>query len=267
MAQRLLLDDRRVWLKHYDSNSRRISLGLLDRLARVLSIEALRVPPRPGGVRSLSVELRRVTELKAADVKVPEVLGQGAATLLLADIGTSLAKCLKCTSGDPVARDDLVRRAIDAIADVHAKGLYLGNPVPRNMTFDNQCIGFLDFEEDPGEIMGSDVAQSRDWLLFVHAVARYYPSQHLALAQLLRVGLGRAQPEVSRRVLHAGSKLGLFAALLWPFQRNGGKIRHALKALGAIAGDTLLLAIAMGSTAQADDDGVSLGWILPGIFL
>lgn len=266
MAKRLLIDDRQVWLKQYGNGGRRFTLGLLEQLARGLSIEALRPPPHYRGEKALNNELRRVRELQAADVNVPEIIGQGRTTLLLSDIGASLSKCLKNASDDPAARDRMVLMAIDAIADVHAKGHYLGNPVPRNMTFDNQCIGFLDFEEDPGEIMGCDVAQARDWLMFVHAVARHYPSQHVELAGLLKKGMDRANPDVSRRVLDAGNKLTRILAVVWPFRGSGGKIRSALRTLSRLSEKTFLVVIALISIVELDEDGIGWRTNLMGIF-
>lgn len=265
MAQRLFVNDRQVWLKHYGNKSRRLTLGLLDRLARSLSIEALRPPPHYCGEKALGNEMRRVREMQDADVNVPDVIGHGRATLLLSDIGASLSSCLKKASSDQVARDRMVRMAVEAIADVHAKDLYLGNPVPRNMTFDNQCIGFLDFEEDPGEIMASSVAQSRDWLLFVHGVARYYPNQHVELAGLLKVGIDRANPDVRRRVLDAGNRLHKVMAVVWPFGGSAGAIRSALKTLRSLGGAALVFAIAWTSTAL-NDEGAVWGRNLMGLF-
>ncbi|MEZ5462163.1 serine/threonine protein phosphatase [Dokdonella sp.] len=267
MAKRLFLNERQVWLKQYRSGNRRVALGLLDRIARGLSIEALRPPPHHVGEQAQNNEARRVRELKAADVNVPEVLGEGRAMLLLADIGISLSGCLKQARGNPARRDHLVSLAIDSIADVHAKGLYLGNPVPRNMTFGNDCIGFLDFEEDPGEIMSRDVAQARDWLLFVHGTARFYPDEQAALATLLKAGLDRSSPDVRQRVIDAGSRLSRIAAMFWPFQRGNGKTQSALRTLRHLAGHALLVAMALASLALGDDDGFPLHMNIMGIFV
>ncbi|MGB0135186.1 serine/threonine protein phosphatase [Dokdonella sp.] len=267
MARRLLLNDRKVWLKQYGSSRRRFTLGVLDRLARSLSIEPLRPPPHYSGDRALSNELRRVKELQAADVNVPDILGQGRATLLLADIGVSLSSCLKEARSDKAKRDHLVFMAIDAIAGVHAKGLYLGSPEPRNMTFGNECIGFLDFEEDPGEVMHRDVAQARDWLMFVHGVAKFYPEQHVKLAGLLQKGLDRANPDVTRRVLDAGNRLSRLVSLFWPFGGSEGKIRSALRTLRTLASDTLVAVIVWAGMFSMDNDAGSLGWNLMGNLL
>lgn len=258
MAQRLLFNDRQVWLKHYGDSSRRFTLALLDWFVRRLSIESLRPPRHSKGDQALCIEVRRLNQLKAADVHVPDVLGRGRATLVLADLGASLSRCLKRVSADPDARDRLVARAIDAIADVHAKGLYLGNPAPRNMTFANDCIGFLDFEEDPGEIMALESAQTRDWLLFLYDVVPHYPMRHVELAGLLQAGLERANPEVRRGVLNAGSKLQRIVCMVRPFMKRNGKICSALRTLRYIADGTLLVVIGLANAALIDDDDGSV---------
>lgn len=243
MAHRLTVDDRTVWLKHYGSGARRLRLGLLGKFARGLDIEALRPPPHHPGEQAKHLEVRRLHELRAADVRVPDVIGDGPAMLVLSDIGESLSRRLAAVSADPDERDALVGRAVAAIAEVHARGQYLGQPIPRNMAIADDAVGFLDFEEDPVEVMSPRSAQIRDWLLFVHGVAGHFPQEPAHLAQLVRQGLDLADPMVMRGVDEAGHRLHVVELLLKPFGARAGGLGVALRTLRAIASALLVAAI------------------------
>jgi hypothetical protein len=86
---------------------------------------------------------------------------------------------------DDAGRDRLVKAAMATLADAHARGAYLGQPLPRNMTWDGENVGFLDFEEDPLEVMDLPTAQARDWLMFGYGVAKYYDHRGEVLQDLL----------------------------------------------------------------------------------
>src|SRR5690606_41218191 len=89
------------------------------------------------------------------------------------------------------------RRAPPAAAstDVHRRGGYLSQPWPRNLTVHEGGIGFLDFEEDPGEVMSLAHAQARDWLLFAYGTMRFYRDRPETLAGVLRRVLRHAQQD------------------------------------------------------------------------
>lgn len=73
----------------------------------------------------------------------------------------------------PAQRRELFLYGAGAIRNAHDKGAYLGYPAPRNMAIANGLISFLDFEEDPGEVMSLPCAQARDWMIYcASALAR-----------------------------------------------------------------------------------------------
>ncbi len=84
-------------------------------------------------------------------MNVPDVLGTGHAALVIGDNGSSFNTCLR--EADDAGRDRLVMAAMLAIAAAHARGAYFGQPLPRNLTWDGENVGFIDFEEDPLEVM------------------------------------------------------------------------------------------------------------------
>ncbi len=92
----------------------------------------------------------------------------------------------------------------------HARGAYFGQPLPRNLTWDGDKVGFIDFEEDPLEVMDLSEAQARDWLMFGYGVAKYYADRPEHLQAMMAEAMGGAQAPVREHV-HAVS-----ACAAWP---------------------------------------------------
>ncbi len=194
MAEPIVLHGQRAWLKQYGPGGRALASAVLTWISRRFQLDALRPPPHRGGDAARDVEMRRLAELKAQDVNVPEVIGSGRATLVLCDNGPSLASCLR--AADEGGCDELVVLAMRAIEQAHRNGAYFGQPLPRNMTYDGRAIGFIDFEEDPLEVMDLTQAQARDWLMFAYGVAKYYRHRPGVLQALLTKGLGDERASV-----------------------------------------------------------------------
>ncbi|HBK46063.1 MAG TPA: serine/threonine protein phosphatase, partial [Xanthomonadaceae bacterium] len=95
MAEPIVIDGQRAWLKQYGAGSRALALGLLNVVSRCFHLDALRPPPHRGGDAARDVEARRIAELHSQAVNVPKVIGTGPAALLLSDNGRSLASCLR----------------------------------------------------------------------------------------------------------------------------------------------------------------------------
>ncbi|KAG1182538.1 hypothetical protein G6F35_015574 [Rhizopus arrhizus] len=95
MAEALLVEGRRTWLKQHTGERRRLALAVLDVVVRLLGLRCLRPPPRLRAGLACELEHRRLRELAARGVPVPRVLGHGEATLLLEDGGPSLARLLR----------------------------------------------------------------------------------------------------------------------------------------------------------------------------
>jgi tRNA A-37 threonylcarbamoyl transferase component Bud32 len=91
---------------------------------------------RTAVVMPRETEARRLGELQAQGVNVPDVLGTGHAALVIGDNGSSFNTCLR--EADEAGRDRLVMAAMQAIAEAHARGAYFGQPLPRNLTWDGR---------------------------------------------------------------------------------------------------------------------------------
>jgi hypothetical protein len=235
MARKLQFDGRRVWVKDYGpaGRARRLSAALWNALAGALGIALLRSPPRHAGEASARVEHRRLDELAAQGVRVPPVLGVGRDVLLLGDLGTALGHELRASrrAGDTARIDALVERAFAAIAGVHRRGGYLGQAFARNMTVGEAGIGFLDFEEDPLEIMPLRDAQARDWLMFAAGIANYYDGRTAVLADIMTRQRATADAGVVAAVARAAARLRLPARIARRLGAGGRAFATAVDAL------------------------------------
>ncbi len=230
LVVRMELGGETAWLKWYGRDRRVLRMRAMDALALRLGVPPLRAPPRHVGVERRDLEQRRLSELASIDVNVPAVLARGGDCLLLSDLGSTLSEHLR--REPPERGRELVARAIDAIALVHARGGYLGSPVARNLTVDGAGrIGFIDFEEDPGEVMPLAQAQARDWLVFAAGVARHTPLDEVELGRLLSSALRDRDGQVRLELDGAVRRLSFLAqASAWFGTRAGG----VGKALGCL---------------------------------
>ena len=220
---------RTAWRKQYEpAGERRLRLAMLAALMRRLGIGALLPPPHRCGAEACAIELRRLRELDAIGVRVPELIAADDAALVLGDLGRTFASRLRAAAGDDDATDALVQRVVDAIAEVHARSGYLGQPSPRNVAIDDHGrVGFLDFEEDPLAVMSLDEAQARDWLMFAFGVARYYDGREDALVALLAPALKNGPAGVVREARSVGRLRWPARALRW-LGRSARQVAHSV---------------------------------------
>lgn len=208
MLQKIHIDGREAWLKAYRDDPRGFSLAALRRLAERLELPALLPPPRHGGGQAQQVEARRLRQLRELDVRVPKVLGEGESALLLSHLGETLASRLRQADGDAGRIDALAGETVDAIAAAHRRGAYFGQLLPRNIIHSrSRGIGFIDFEEDPLEVMTLPQAQARDWVMFVYGCSRYFTGRGDALRQMVDEALRDADPEVREQAARVGLRL------------------------------------------------------------
>ncbi len=238
----------RVWVKRYSSGSRRWRMHLLNWVVGWMQLPALRAPLGGGAEHSCAVELRRLSELAALGVRVPRVIASSKRELLLSDLGTTLA--LQLRQADQISAAHLYLSAIAAIARAHAAGTYLGQPQARNIVVDaQQRIGFIDFEEDPAEVMTLAEAQCRDWLLFASGTLRHLPFADERISDGLRSGLSQADPAV---------RAALAASLqrLQPVRQISARLGRRARGMAA-AIDALRSALGSGASDPESDSAES----------
>ena len=262
-VHRIHVDGQPAWDKRYGSRTRQWRLNALDLTVRALGVTALRPPPRWVGEAACEAEARRLDELASIGVHVPSVLDAGSQRLVLSDMGQTLAHRLR-TSDAKESALWFSRAALD-IADVHQKHSYLGQPVARNLTVNvDRQIGFLDFEEDPAEVMTLTDAQERDWLVFAAGSVRHLTQHGRELCELISLVLAKAQDGVRLGLRSSVQRLGFLAWLSrWGGSRASG-IGKAIQTLKVASTQlvTGLLVLSLSLDYLHDGDFEVVQWIV-----
>ena len=173
------LGDERVWLKKAGPRHGMAGYRAMAILSGLFRLEVIKPVPNPGGEAAVAIEARRLRQLAEAGLRVPQVLAQQSDGLLISDLGESGRNTVvlqerleQAAAAGPAALVAAWREGLDAIAHVHAKGCYLSQAFDRNLVVcPDGVIGYIDFEDDPGETMGVDECQVRDWLSYLHSTA------------------------------------------------------------------------------------------------
>lgn len=121
--------------------------------------------PAHGGARAQNTEVQRLKQLAAAGLPVPAVLHHASDYIALQFLaGDSLQHGLTQT---PELAMDLFDQGLSAIRNVHQQGQYLSQAFARNIMVSSGQLWFIDFEDDPLEVMDLQQAQTRDWLAYL----------------------------------------------------------------------------------------------------
>ncbi len=219
---------------------------LLNGLARVAELPLLRAAPAHGGALAQQIEVRRLGELAAAGVPVPQVLHVEADFFVQRYVGDhALDKLLR----QPQAAL-WWQRGLQALVALHARDQYLSQAFARNFIASGEHLAMIDFEDDPLEVMSLQQAQARDWLAYLHSGARVMRGQQAAI-DLLRAELAHESAPV--RALVAASARRLRWVQRLPAGDGRGWRRHVAILQAAVA---LMLAAGEPNDNSRDDDKV-----------
>jgi tRNA A-37 threonylcarbamoyl transferase component Bud32 len=222
---------RAAWVKDFDQPSPAKWAGVLRIAFLVLRLGLLRPVPTVAGVAGAEAELAAMRRFREAGARVPDILWVDGARFAMTDIGVTLRDAeRRAESAGEIAA--AVERVAHELARLHAGGLVHGRPILRNLTWDGDAVGFLDFEENPSLVMRSDAAQARDVLLFLSSVGRrngdaVVRNAFAAYAALMQPAVRRELSRVALIGRPLAGRLGGFVA------RRGG--RDALGLVRAVA--------------------------------
>ena len=227
----------RVWLKKAGPRHGKLRYRLLALASGALRLDVLAPVPNPGGEAAIEIEARRLLALGAAGLRVPTVLARQPEGLLISDLGESgrppvvLQERLdQAAAAGPVALLAVWREGLEAIALVHSRDAYLSQAFDRNLV---QCpdgtIGYIDFEDDPGETLALPECQARDWLSYLHSTAMLVDaaSPHAA-AKHWHAVLADASDAVRDRLAEAARRMRWLRHL--PAGRRWGRDTQRLRA-------------------------------------
>jgi tRNA A-37 threonylcarbamoyl transferase component Bud32 len=182
-------------------------LQLMSGFACLADQPLLRAVPAHGGARAQLTEVRRLRELSAAGVPVPQLLHVDTDFFVMRYLGEQRL--------DVLLRKSQVtlwwRRGLRSLVEVHARDQYLSQAFARNFIASADGLTMIDFEEDPLEVMTLEQAQARDWLAYLHASALAFskrmPAPYAECVALLRTELARERAPVRQLVSDAARRL------------------------------------------------------------
>lgn len=244
----------RVWLKRGRPKRSALIYAVLNGVATGIRLPWLKTSgsAAAGGRVSTAVELRRLQELRQAGVLVPQVLAHTEDAILMQDIGApadssvSLEHAINShfTQGHLDAALAYWQQGLQALQRLHHKDQYVSQAFSRNMVLDaSGTPGFVDFEDDPLEVMTLLNCKTRDLLCYLHstawpiAQAGAIPQAQAFLAQWVR-----GYAEVERQAFVQAAQRTRFARW-FPQTRRFGKdaasIHYVHVLLSAVESDSL----------------------------
>lgn len=177
-----VLGHEQIWVKRAGAPLGPGRYRAMAILAGLLGLDVLRPVPNPGGTVAIATEVRRLSDLAARGIRVPEILAvqpDGFAMRHLGRVGEeahSLGNAIDRTlrANDPGAVLLLWQQGLDAMAHVHHQGTCLSQAFARNMVRDpSGAVVCIDFEDDPAAALPLAVCHARDALCYAHSTAIY----------------------------------------------------------------------------------------------
>ncbi len=177
-----------LWLKKAGPRHGMWRYQLLGAVARISRSALLQPVPNLGGQAAIATEVRRLQDLAAAGIRVPEVLAVQADGFLMRNLGQHhLLHELHSAAHSP-GRTGLLplwQEGLDFLSRVHTQGQCLSQAFSRNIVrCDDGELGAIDFEDDPSASLPLALCQARDALAFVHSSALFL-QEDLPQAQAL----------------------------------------------------------------------------------
>lgn len=168
--QRAAIGTELVWIKSIEAKTLHLGHYLQSLLSIGLPGTVFRPATLERGEDAAKGEAARMAAFAKAGFPVPRVLYQEKTKLILSDCGDSIQERLVALrqAGEEDRHDALLVAIAESMGRVHAAGLVHGRPHPRDMFWQDEAVGYLDFEQTPLRVMKLDRAQARD-ALFVFA--------------------------------------------------------------------------------------------------
>jgi hypothetical protein len=227
----------RVWIKKAGPRHGMMRYRAQAVISAVLRLDVLTPVPNPGGEAALVIEARRLYQLSLAGLRVPAVLAQQTDGLMISDLGESGRPAVvlqerldQAAAAGPASLLAVWNEGLAAIDLVHSRDAYLSQAFDRNLV---QCpdgaIGYIDFEDDPGETLSLAECQARDWLNYLHSTAMLVDaaSPHAAAAHWHRA-LADASDEVRERLALGARRTSWLRHL--PSSRRWGRDTQRVRA-------------------------------------
>jgi tRNA A-37 threonylcarbamoyl transferase component Bud32 len=163
------LADQQVLIKGQRPTRGVLRYQILNVFASLLRLPLLKAAPAPGGAASQAIEQRRLNDLAKQGVNVPALLHSDGEFIVMQYLaGHSLLHQIEHASSAAQGLE-YWEQGLQAIANLHQRQGYLSQAFARNLMWHQDEVWFIDFEDDPAQVMKLDQAQARDWLAYLHS--------------------------------------------------------------------------------------------------
>lgn len=228
------------WIKQSQQTRFRVWHWLSAAAAVATRNPLLKPTVETGGPEALKAESERLKRLAALGISVPQVVAEGNGWFMLNDIGRPLSDWLRDAN---VSREDkrkIVRCASEHLALLHSQGLWHGRPAFRDMAFDGESFGFLDFEEDPARTLTPAQCLMRDALLYMHSLHRYLDNDRELIEEGIEHYRKLAPKSIFLNACEFAKSLWFIYGLLSVLQRYLGKdAKYAYQTLKTLRNDSI----------------------------
>lgn len=191
-----------IWLKRRPHSKKTNLHRLQGLIARGCALPIFMPTVSSGGAESLHNEAKRLQTFAEKNQPVPALIAVTDDFILTEDVGIQLHRHL-ASLDCPRLRSAVLKQAMACLKHLHQAGLCHGRPSLGDITWKDDALFFIDFEENPLDNMSLAEAQARDCWLFLNSAARYDNDELLLLSELFK----RYQQGISEETLEALQKM------------------------------------------------------------
>ncbi len=226
---KLITSKGNYWLKKAAPARGIFRYQALNFFSWAMRLPLLKAVPQPGGSHAIVNEINRLQTMSSAGVLVPDLVAHDSHWLLLAEMGEPVVQLFKSPQTNQQSRQYLFKLCLHAIKQLHGKQLYLSQGFVRNMLISESTneVAFIDFEDDPLEVMSLPEAQARDLLLFINSTARFFMQDANFLQRSVSEFLNNHHAEMVTALRETSQRLQWITKL--PFQKWLGHDYQKLK--------------------------------------
>ena len=172
-------EGEKVWVKTPEPGEANVWHFFLRVFSKILNNNFLKPTVVTDPKSSLAYEADKLAFLDAQGVNVPKVLLRHENYLVLQDCGEPLSSLLNQDEISIEEKIVICQKLSEGLAQLHNKGLYHSRPALRDITYKEDKIYFMDFEENLENTLSTEEAITRDGFIFVHALFRKLHSSEL----------------------------------------------------------------------------------------
>jgi tRNA A-37 threonylcarbamoyl transferase component Bud32 len=166
-VQSIKRDGKKFWIKR----ARNTGSNLLHHIAYKITKNPILIPAEyKSAHEALQFESSKLKKLHELSIPVPRVVLVTEDYFVIEDCGPTVNTLLRNNSvSNP---NELIQKALDALAALHNQNEYHGGSQIKNLTYQNETVFFIDFEESFPPEAKLDELQFRDLFLFLISISR-----------------------------------------------------------------------------------------------